>query len=238
MRVAVVSSDLTLPFLIRESLRSTGVEVLHIGDLNSLLCLLKENIAFAGIVWHVPVLMHEQLLNSEKLIGDYPHIRLMLITDEIREPSLVPIMAQQVEVLMRSEPEDAQRTSIRSFLVPSETAETGSRSVAQNEIVLMPDITLNLDLKYLKNQGRIYSLPGKEFELLQYFLENRGRFVTIKEILLSVWDEYTSPENARQYIFKLRRKLYSEQANTNLIIHRKGIGYTLLGESTRFLANF
>ncbi|UFJ42452.1 helix-turn-helix domain-containing protein [Brevibacillus humidisoli] len=238
MRVAAVSADLTLPFLVRESLRATGADVLHLGDLSSLVCLLKEGFSFHSIVWFVPALGHDQILFCERLINDYPGLRLMLITEDIREHPLADRLAQKVEVLHRSGQEDAQVDAIRRFLVAADRPVKACHPVTDNEIVLMPGIILNLDLKYLDNHGQIYSLPGKEFELLQYFLKNRGRFVTIKDILLSVWDEYTSPENARQYIFKLRRKLYSKQTDCNLIIHRKGIGYTLLQEDTRFLVNY
>lgn len=238
MKVAAVSSDFTLPFLVREAVRASGVDVLHLGDLSSLVCLLKEGFFFQGVVWFVPALFHDQLLSCERLVSDYPDLPLMLITDDIGEQPLLDKLMKKVEVLQRSLAEDEQVKAIRRFLLAMDRQPRSRTTGGNREIMLMPGITLNLDLKYVNNDGQIYTLPGKEFELLQFFLENRGRFVTIKEILLTVWDEYTSPENARQYIFKLRRKLYAKQADCNLIIHRKGMGYTLLEEETRFLVNF
>jgi DNA-binding response OmpR family regulator len=73
---------------------------------------------------------------------------------------------------------------------------------SKNIINIYPNISLNIDMRYLNNNGKILPLAGKEFEMLMFFIDTRDRFVTTEEILLAIWDEYTTNETVRQYIYK------------------------------------
>ncbi len=50
-----------------------------------------------------------------------------------------------------------------------------------------------------------------------FFIDTRDRFVTTEEILLAIWDEYTTNETVRQYIYKLRKKLYTNQKKLQFV---------------------
>lgn len=112
----------------------------------------------------------------------------------------------------------------------------------EGDIEISPHIILSTDFQLLLTEGNFIPLPGKEFELLMFFVKNRYRFVSIQHILLTIWDEYTTPENARQYIYKLRCKLRSEKHPSDIIIYKKGMGYMLLDNKTQgimsHLANY
>ncbi|MGB9153738.1 MAG: response regulator transcription factor [Alphaproteobacteria bacterium] len=73
------------------------------------------------------------------------------------------------------------------------------------------------------------SLTPKEYEILHYFMVNRGCMLTHKQILHKVWGP-AHGENMhylRVYVGKVREKLETDPSNPRLMITEPGVGYRM-----------
>ena len=73
------------------------------------------------------------------------------------------------------------------------------------------------------------SLTPKEYDLLRYFIINRGKMLTHKQLLREVWGPAHSDDMQylRVYIGQIREKLEENPASPALIITEPGIGYRM-----------
>ncbi len=69
----------------------------------------------------------------------------------------------------------------------------------------------------------------KEYELLHYFIVNRGKMLTRKQILKDVWGPAHAEDMQylRVYVSQLRDKIESDPANPAYIITEPGVGYRM-----------
>jgi two-component system KDP operon response regulator KdpE len=79
-----------------------------------------------------------------------------------------------------------------------------------------------------KNDTKIMLTP-KEYELVRYFIANRGRMLTHRNILTEVWGPAHAGDTQylRVYIGQVREKLELDAANPTLIITEPGVGYRM-----------
>ena len=73
------------------------------------------------------------------------------------------------------------------------------------------------------------ALTPKEYELLRYFMINRGKMLTHKQILKEIWGPAHGEDTqyVRVYIGQLREKLETDAANSPLIVTEPGVGYRM-----------
>lgn len=76
-------------------------------------------------------------------------------------------------------------------------------------------------------------LTGKEFDLLVFFAENKGRVFTKKQIYTQVWEnEYAFDDsNIMSFISKLRKKVELDPEHPYYIQTVRGVGYRFNGEA-------
>lgn len=84
----------------------------------------------------------------------------------------------------------------------------------------------NFDLKVVKIGDKEYTLPLKEAQILEYFLQNSNRVLSLDELSSNIWEVQEAPTYAtiRTYIKNLR-KLLGKDLFTTL----KGMGYRFEG---------
>jgi two-component system, OmpR family, KDP operon response regulator KdpE len=72
-------------------------------------------------------------------------------------------------------------------------------------------------------------LTPKEYKLLRFFMVNRGRMLTHKQILSDVWGPGHGEDTQylRVYVGQIREKLERDPANPSLIITEPGVGYRM-----------
>ena len=69
-------------------------------------------------------------------------------------------------------------------------------------------------------------LQTKQFDLLVYFVRNRGTVLTRDQLLQHVWDyEYIGTRTIDVHVRWLREKLEEDPSNPKLIQTVRGIGY-------------
>jgi two-component system, OmpR family, KDP operon response regulator KdpE len=102
------------------------------------------------------------------------------------------------------------------------------REVGEPDIVNGP-IRMDLVRHEVYIAGEKMSFTPKEYDLLRYFLLNRGRMLTHKQILKEVWGpaHVEDTQYLRVYIGQLRDKLKIHSGLDKLIISEAGIGYRM-----------
>ena len=75
----------------------------------------------------------------------------------------------------------------------------------------------------------LVAFTPKEYDLLHYFMVNRGKMLTHKEILRKVWGEAHSDDTTylRVYIGQIREKIEAKPASPLFISTEAGIGYRM-----------
>ena len=78
---------------------------------------------------------------------------------------------------------------------------------------------------------REIKLTPTEYELLKILAQYRGRVVTHKQLLKSVWGNNYDEDThyIRVYIGQLRRKIEENPTQPRYIVTESGIGYRMMG---------
>jgi len=98
-------------------------------------------------------------------------------------------------------------------------------------ILKYSNLEMNLHTKIVKREGVEINLTPKEFNLLEYMLQNPERVLSRAEIAEKVWDTHfdTGTNFIDVYINYLRKKI-DKNFNNKLIHTRSGIGFILKAE--------
>ena len=81
----------------------------------------------------------------------------------------------------------------------------------------------------VQKDGERVALTPKEYELLRYFMINRGRMLTHRQILMEVWGPAhgENTQYLRVYVGQLRDKLERDPGNPEMIVTETGVGYRM-----------
>ncbi len=106
-----------------------------------------------------------------------------------------------------------------------------SGAVRDNGELELTNGTIRMDMvrhEVLVN-NTITAFTPKEYDLLRYFMVNRGKMLTHKEILKSVWGAAHAEDTTylRVYIGQIRGKIEADLAHPMFIITEPGIGYRM-----------
>ncbi len=91
------------------------------------------------------------------------------------------------------------------------------------------DIRMDLVRHEVYLRGEKVSFTPKEYSLLRYFMVNRGKMLTHKDILHEVWGKAHAGDTQylRTFIGQIRDKIEKDPANPSIILTEPGIGYRM-----------
>jgi DNA-binding response OmpR family regulator len=97
------------------------------------------------------------------------------------------------------------------------------------QTLVVGDLQMDLDKHEVTIEGKLVALTGKEFAILQCFLQTPGQAFSRQAILSRVWGEdYALDQHALDvHVHALRRKIEKDPDRPNLIVTVRGIGYKL-----------
>lgn len=104
--------------------------------------------------------------------------------------------------------------------------------ITQDYILKYADIEMNIHTKSVFRNGIEITLTPKEFNLLQYMLENPERVLSRTEIAEKVWDTHfdTGTNFIDVYINYLRKKI-DKEFDKKLIHTKSGMGFILRADN-------
>ena len=93
--------------------------------------------------------------------------------------------------------------------------------------LVVGDVSINAARHEVLIRGESVSLPLKEFELLNYFLENAGRVLTRDMLIDRVWghDYVGDTKTLDVHVKRLRSKIESDPGSPTCIVTIRGLGY-------------
>lgn len=89
------------------------------------------------------------------------------------------------------------------------------------------DLEIDLSTHRVSYKKREIILTLKEYSILKYFVQNRGKIISSDELYQHIWNEEANPftEVMRVHIYTLRKKLNSATGKNDIIATIKGSGY-------------
>ena len=105
------------------------------------------------------------------------------------------------------------------------------RNQPQQGILRVGDLTLDLERREAKREGKRIILTKKLFQLLEYLMRNAGRVVTKSDIETHIWDTRAElwSDVVRSHLQKLREKV-DKDFEKKLIHTVHGFGYKISDE--------
>ncbi len=97
----------------------------------------------------------------------------------------------------------------------------------ENTILSDGDFSIDLDSRLVSVKGREIKLTPKEYDLLVYFMRNRGKVIAQRTLLAAIWgvDFTNQPEYLRVFVNQLRKKIESDPVKPQYITTDPWIGY-------------
>ena len=202
LKILVVDDESRMRKLVKDFLTKSGYEVLEAGDGEEAVDLFYKEKDIALIILHVmmPKMDGWQVCREIRQYSKIPIIMLTAKSDErdellgfelgvdeyISKPFSPKILVARVEAILR-------RTGVAN---PGEKLEAGG-------------IVIDKEAHQATLDGRTMELSYKEFELLTYFLENRGIALSREKILNHVWnyDYFGDARTIDTHVKKLRSKM-------------------------------
>ena len=219
-KILVVDDESRMRKLVRDFLQRENFEVLEAGDGSEALDLFFENQDVALIILDVmmPKMDGWQVCREVRAYSKVPIIMLTARSDEkdelqgfelgvdeyISKPFSPKILVARVEAILRR---------------------TG-KSQQDGEVLEVGGIRLDKAAHMVEIDGKSVDLSYKEFELLAYFLENKGIALSREKILNNVWnyDYFGDARTIDTHVKTLRSKLGEKG---ELIKTIWGMGYKL-----------
>ena len=93
-------------------------------------------------------------------------------------------------------------------------------------IIQIEDVVLDISKKQVTKSKELIDLTGKEYEVLEYLMKNKGSILSRDQILNHVWDyNYEGASNIVDVIIKNIRKKLSNGEYSTIIYTKRGLGY-------------
>jgi len=101
----------------------------------------------------------------------------------------------------------------------------------KNECYEFGEVQIDLRRTEVTREGQVVPRSAKEFQLLRYFIENRGTTVSREKLLKEVWGYESTPSTRTVdvHVAWLRQKLEANPKNPRLIHTVVGLGYRFSG---------
>ena len=102
---------------------------------------------------------------------------------------------------------------------------------ASQEIVKFGEVELDVKKGQVRRDGEVVALSMREFELLKYLVDHRGRVVSRDELLREVWgyEPNVASRTVDTHVGWLRQKLEGDAAEPQWIVTVRGVGYRFDG---------
>ncbi|MEW8549542.1 MAG: response regulator transcription factor [Candidatus Thiodiazotropha endolucinida] len=166
------------------------------------------------------------LCRSMRAAGDYVAI-LMLTAKSTELDRVVGLEMGADDYLTKpfSVPELLAR--IKALFRRMEALPRGGATSGKQEIIERGGLSLDVDKRSVKIDGKLVELTAKEFDLLLYFARNPGRVFSRIQLLDKVWgynhDGYEHTVNS--HINRLRSKIETDPAAPRYVLTVWGVGY-------------
>lgn len=221
-KILVVEDDLAIQALLHDFIEDAGYEVVTASDgVEALARFAEQNFDLVILDlmlpkidgWHVcevlrktsevPIIMLTALDSEESQIKGYD----LQVDEYITKPLSLPILIRKIAAVLRR----------------------SSHAAGQSHLLTHQTLTLDLDAYQVFNAGEEIEVTPREFEILRELLAHKGRILTRKNLLETLWKyEFLGDERIIDtHIKNLRKKLGSADCIETV----RGVGYRIAKEA-------
>lgn len=105
-------------------------------------------------------------------------------------------------------------------------------TVQQNGFLQFETLKLDMNRKVAIRSGKEINLTAKEFQLLEYFIINKGRVIPRVELAENIWDfKFDTGTNVVEVYINILRKKIDRDFEPKFLHTRVGLGYILSKET-------
>ena len=106
-----------------------------------------------------------------------------------------------------------------------------SRQAEDEKLLFCGDLSIDISRHLVMRNGREIALTGREFALLQYFMENKTLVLTREQVLEKVWGyAYAGETNVVDVYVRYLRNKMDDPFEKKLLHTVRGVGYVLREE--------
>jgi two-component system, OmpR family, KDP operon response regulator KdpE len=100
----------------------------------------------------------------------------------------------------------------------------------EDAVARFGDVEIDFTARIVRRAGAEVKLTAKEYDLLRYLAQHRGRVVTHQQILRELWgaNAEDSTHYLRVYMTHLRQKLETDPHAPRLLKTESGVGYRMM----------
>lgn len=221
-KILVVEDDLAIQALLHDFIEDADYEVVTASDgVEALARFAEQNFDLVILDlmlpkidgWHVcevlrktsevPIIMLTALDSEESQIKGYD----LQVDEYITKPFSLPILIRKIAAVLRR----------------------SSHAAGQPHLLTHQTLTLDLDAYQVFNAGEEIEVTPREFEILRELLAHKGRILTRKNLLETLWKyEFLGDERIIDtHIKNLRKKLGSADCIETV----RGVGYRIAKEA-------
>ena len=214
------------------NLRAEGYQVLTTGDGVTALNIVRQKpVSLVLLDLMLPRLDGLEVCRQLRSKPETADIAILMLTARVEETDLiVGLELGADDYVTKPYAWNELRARIRALLrrgVHKGVAEAGDgvRQLAAG------DLTVDLDRREVRRRGEEIILPARLFDLLVYFMRNRGHVLTRGRMLEKVWgyDFEGDTRTIDVHIRWLRERIEDDPANPQLIQTVRGVGYRFKG---------
>ncbi len=219
-KILVVDDEAQITRVLRRGLESSGYQVRTANDGRSGLETYRSWLPDLIITdLSMPGLDGLDLCSRIRQLGDVPILVLSVREDEATKVKALDLGADDyvAKPFGMAELTARVRALLRRSSPPVES-ETGME---------VGDFRIDPQQRLVEVSGKPVHLTPKEFDLIQYFVANRGKVLTHRAILSAVWGAGSAeqPEYLRVFIGNLRKKLEPDPRSPKYLKTEPWIGY-------------
>lgn len=187
--------------------------------------IVQENYDLVLLDLMLPEMDGFEICKQVRALSEFPPIIMVTAKDDIKD-KIAGLKLGAVDYLTKPFSFDELIIKIKNFLKLYEGREQEDKTLYT--YLKVKNLVLCVETREVKVNGEKIDLSQKEFDLLQYLIENKRIVLTREKILQTVWgyDYYGDTNVVDVYIHALRDKI-DKPFNDKYIHTERGVGYVI-----------
>ena len=227
-KILVVDDDTNICELLRLYLEKEGYVVKIVNDgVSAINAFKQENPDLTLLDIMIPKLDGWQVCREIRKFSDKPIIMLTAKGAEIDKVVGLEIGADDYVTKPYSFRELLAR--IRAVMRRNQAAAQASGTVDDDIPLVCGDIAMQVGQHQVTVRGEAVFFPLKEFELLEYLMQNKGRVMTRHQLIDRIWgsDYVGDTKTLDVHVKRVRSKIEEDPAHPKYLTTVRGLGYKI-----------
>lgn len=119
------------------------------------------------------------------------------------------------------------KANLRKAEITAKAMDTGIKEKEETNLLIVGDLSLDLNKFEVKVRGETIDLTLREFEVIRYLATQPGQVVTRETLLEKVWgyEYYGDIRTVDVTVRRIREKIEKDTSTPKILITKRGVGY-------------